>query len=170
MSKISAYTAKTNCDLTDEFLINDVAGGSVNKKVAFDDLTETGTFTPTLGDGTNNYTLSTASGNYTRIGRQVTAYIAITWTSIGSAGATGLQLGGLPYTSASATNFRAGANLAYVEGLDNSAGKQIISDLLLSRTYLIFYLINDNAAPTVLLANTSSSAGLLQLSISYMVD
>jgi len=163
-AKVGDGTQITNMPLTGKMYVDD---SGVDKYVDFDDLTETGTFTPTLGDGTNDYTLSTATGNYTRIGKQVTAYINITWTDLGSAGGTILRVGGLPYAATSAAGFRAGTNLAYVDGLDNGAGKQITGWLAASVDYISFYLINDNAAPSSLLANSSNSTGILQLSVSY---
>src|SRR5688572_17127941 len=47
---------------------------------------EEGTFTPTVGDGTNNYTLDIATGVYTKIGNLVKVDVACRWTGIGSAG------------------------------------------------------------------------------------
>ena len=44
-----------------------------------------GTWTPTLSDGTNLATLSTALGSYTRIGDLVLAEVSVLCTSIGSA-------------------------------------------------------------------------------------
>lgn len=95
MSKISAYTAKTSGALTDEFVINDVAGGSVNKKVLLSDFGVQGTFTATLTAATPPTTPPTTTANYTIIGNRV--YLDIQFSSVDTSGASGtLQITGLP--------------------------------------------------------------------------
>lgn len=58
---------------------------------------EEGTFTPTDASGAG-LTLTTARGNYTKIGREVTCYIVVTFPS--TASGSGVAIGGLPFTSA----------------------------------------------------------------------
>ena len=93
-------------------------GGNVSSRT-LDDYEE-GTWTPSLGDGTNNATLTTANGRYTKIGNQVTVHVGIYYTSKGSA--TGdIRIYGLPFTPNSdfTGNFShsAGAIRGYGAGL-----------------------------------------------------
>lgn len=46
------------------------------------------TYTPTIGDGTNNFTTSTATGHYIVTGRVVNFFAYVVWTSKGSASGT----------------------------------------------------------------------------------
>lgn len=62
------------------------------------DTYEQGTWTPILGDGTNNATLSTAVGAYTRVGRVVEILGRVTLTSVGSVSG-GIQISGLPFVT-----------------------------------------------------------------------
>jgi len=95
-SKISALTAKTAPVITDELVINDAG---VNKKVAVGDLTEKGTFTPTLYGlttaGTQTYTNQT--GKYSRIGNIVYITVFIVMSAKDAATSGDLRLGGMPY-------------------------------------------------------------------------
>lgn len=65
---------------------------------------EEGTFTPVLSDGTNNATLSTATGNYTKIGELVTFQIYIVVSSLGSMSGS-LRVSGLPFTNQGGNSF-----------------------------------------------------------------
>lgn len=131
---------------------------------------EEGTFTPTLGDGTNNFTLSTAAGFYTKNGRVVHVSIFCTWTSIGSAGGGQLLIAGLPFTSNSGANYRAAVAVGYFAGLDTTATlNQIMSHIADSATIIVFNRANDNAAPSALPANSSSATGDLIVSLTYFV-
>lgn len=89
------------------------------------------TYTPTIGDGTNNFTGGTASGWYYRYGARTIVHINVSWTGKGSAGAGSVVRISLPITSGAAP----GANpftigftngitsltqlMAYVNGTDN---------------------------------------------------
>jgi len=162
-TKTSALTALTGMALTDKLY---VSNSGTDKHIDFDDFSETGTFTPVIGDGTNNYTLSAASGFYARSGKLITVSVRVTWSSIGSASGI-LRLDGLPYNGANISNYRAGVSLSDVSGIDTSGGKQIIGRLTANTDYIQFYLINDNSSRSNVLSENSSSAGTLDLSISY---
>lgn len=133
------------------------------------DLTvEKGTFTPTLGDGTNNYTLSTALGWYTLIVDMVFVDVNISWSSIGSAGAAQLRMGGLPFTALNTTDYRATSNFGFISGIDTTATLNQVTGLIIENGTTIFlYRVNDNAAPTGLPANGSSGSGTLVMQSVY---
>lgn len=48
----------------------------------------TSTWSPTIGDGTNNFAMSTQLGSYTQIGDVITFTLQIVWTTKGSAGSS----------------------------------------------------------------------------------
>jgi len=128
-----------------------------------------GTFTPTLGDGTNNYTLTTAVGYYIKIGRLVFASFYCIWSSIGSAGAGQLRMGALPFTSQNVGNDRFGAALSSISGFDLTATlNPIVAQTGGNQTIISFSRLNDNAAPTALPANGSSATGEVAGSIVYI--
>jgi hypothetical protein len=130
---------------------------------------EEGTWTVTIGDGTNNYTANFVTGIYTKIGNLVTAAGLITWTSIGSAGAGQLRLS-LPFTSVNVNFARFGAALGLIAGFDTVVGtKQIMANLDQGANYLTFWQINDNASATALPSNAQSATGQVQFTISYTV-
>lgn len=57
-------------------------------------------FTPTIGDGTNNFTMSQQTGEYVKIGPVVFCSGVLAWTSQGSAvSGSSLVIGGLPANS-----------------------------------------------------------------------
>jgi hypothetical protein len=130
---------------------------------------EEGTFTPTLGDGTNNYTLSIGEGSYTKISNQVIWHALLIWTSIGSAGASQLRIGGLPFAAFSG-NITYSATIGTFAGLDTTATlNQITLQLSGGASAPHFYRSNDNAAATNLAANSSSATGSIQASGCYRV-
>lgn len=127
---------------------------------------EEGTYTPTIGDGAATYTLSTASGWYTKIGNLVTAFFNVVWTAIGAVGAGALRAS-LPIATGS---IRGGGALGTVAGLDTTATlNQIVADLGVSSATIFFQRLNDNAAATSLPANGSSAAGQIVCTAAYQV-
>jgi hypothetical protein len=79
------------------------AGITFNKTSALTNSTlndyEAGTWTPVLKFGSTTVTLSTAQGTYTKVGRQVTINMQVSWTSKSGTGA--VTITGLPFSSAS---------------------------------------------------------------------
>jgi hypothetical protein len=129
---------------------------------------EEGTFTPTLGDGTNNYTLDRALGWYTKIGNMVFVDIDCRWTSIGSAGAGQLTCKTLPFTSNATTGYEAGGGIGYFDDLDTTATlNQIMAYIGANSTAITFYRAADNAAAANVPANSSGATGEVGFSISY---
>ena len=132
---------------------------------------ETGTWSPSLFDSAGNaLTLGTAVGRYTRVGNAVTVTCAVSWTALGSAGATPLILAGLPFASANVAGLNQSAALGFIDGIDTVLGtKQITANLPLNVSYFTFKQTNDNAAPTDLAANSCSATGEIRLSTTYIV-
>ena len=129
-----------------------------------------GIWSPTLGDGTNNYTLSTASGLYVKLGSLVFVTLDIAWTSIGSAGAGQLRIGGLPFAAANITGNVPGFTFGNYTGLDTSAAENTIVAAGSPNSPSIFLRrIADNGASVALAANTSSVTGSISGSMVYQV-
>jgi hypothetical protein len=122
---------------------------------------EEGTFTPSMS-GTFTYT--TRTGKYTKIGNLVHIDILITW-SANTSGAVNATITGLPFTVASS---RTCGTFGYVAGLDTGGDKMITSTAATGETYIGLWIINDNTTPTAMGANSISSTGEIQLSITYL--
>ena len=126
---------------------------------------EEGTYTPTLGDGTNNFTLSTANGFYTKIGRKVYASFQTVWTSIGSVGAAQFQIGGFPFTASG----RHGTTWSAMSGVDIGASPAVITGDINGGTIVRLSRATDNAGAVAVAANASSATGALDGSLNYHV-
>jgi hypothetical protein len=77
---------------------------------------EEGTWTPAVASSLGSITTVTATGKYTKIGRQVTIEISATVTDNGT-GAGSVRIGGLPYTAESTGYAGAGFNTSSGEAL-----------------------------------------------------
>lgn len=132
------------------------------------DLPVSDAWTPVMGDGTNNFTLSTANGRYIKLGNVVLFWAHCVWSSIGSAGAGGLQIT-LPFTTNATAGRRYSFPLGNVNGMDNGGGKQIVVSAGNNESFLSFYLVNDNASYSGIAANAQSATGFVQVSGSYEV-
>lgn len=166
-AKVSAGTARVSSS-TGDILYMD--RGGADEYILIEDLGITGTFIPTIGDGTNAYTGVTAAGYYERIGRMVNLSCNISWTGIGAAGATVLRIGAFPITTLNGASYRACGNLGKVSGIDNNGNKQIVIYTSNNLDYVSFYYLNDNAAETAILANSSSTSGYISFSLSYLAN
>lgn len=70
---------------------------------------EEGTWTPTVSSSVGTITSVTATGKYTKIGRQVTIEISLSVTNNGT-GSDSIRIGGLPYTAESTAYAGSGFN------------------------------------------------------------
>lgn len=119
-----------------------------------------GTGTPTLGDGTNNFTLTTATIAYSQIGNVVFWNVNCTWSSIGSAGAAQLRISGLPVSCAGLGAFQ----FSTMDGMNmvsNVNGKNffLTGSYGAGTTVLSFRQSEDNVASAIYPANTCSATG-----------
>ena len=92
--------------------LDNLASGNAN---TLDDYEE-GTFTPTLAPYSGTFTLSTATGIYVKVGRQVHIQGKIIVSGI-STPTGGVEIGALPFTAASSD----GAGSAYVRQLSSAS-------------------------------------------------
>src|SRR5262245_31782546 len=127
-----------------------------------------GVWSPTLGDGTNNYTLTTASGLYVKLGVLVFVTVDLTWTSIGSAGAGQLRISGLPFVAANVSGNVPGFVFANYSGLDTTAAENtILASGSPNSATILFRRVSDNASSVALAANSSSGTGAISGSTVY---
>ena len=103
---------------------------------------EEGTFTPTVSSGVTTPTYTTQTGWYTKIGRMVYFMVRIDLSG-GTANASQLKFGGLPFTSNSNADLTGGGHWTYT------------SNLLAANT---------SALPHIYVANSSTTADLYSLS------
>lgn len=112
------YTVRAEYDLSGNYKINNgnLVVGTAGKGIDFsanggDVLTQydEGTWNPTVGSGSGTITSYTATGTYTRVGRQVTLAGQITITNNGT-GASDIRISGLPFAAASVNFAGVGVN------------------------------------------------------------
>lgn len=77
---------------------------------------EEGTFTPTVASSVGTITSATATGKYTKVGRQVTLQINVSVTNNGT-GSDSIRIGALPYAAESTGYAGAGFNTSSGEAL-----------------------------------------------------
>ena len=143
--------------------------GAANK---LDDYEE-GTWTPTLnGSGGGSFTVSTNSCNYTKVGRNVTLNAMVQWSAnTGSSGA--VTLGGFPFAALNTdSQYRSGAALGYIAGadVDGANFRQLVATISGGGASIVFFLLQDNTAPTSADSALWNSSGEIQFSLTYMTN
>jgi len=140
------------------------AGGGATSSL-LDDYEE-GTFTPTAAgtDTIGSTTHTNQYGYYTKIGRQVSVTIFISWSALTGTG--NLLIGGLPFTIGSFTeNYPMGACIT--SGLNWSGGTYLqVQGLVNSQNMWIVYGIDDGNAGVQQCVNESANA---RISLTYFV-
>lgn len=122
--------------------------------------TEPANYTPTIGDVSNNFTMSVQVGLSTQLANGYYTQIHITWTGKGSATAGNSIRISLPGTLVNTTNYRVSFSIGFVEGITFSAGQQITASATAGNNYIDLYAIKSNAsAPTPLAISDCSTAG-----------
>lgn len=120
-------------------------------------LSTTQTYTPTIGDGTNNFTGVTASGWYYRIGARTFVNINISWTGKGSASGT-VRIS-LPGTSASAPGSNC-FSIGYISGVTSASTPLAFCNGTDNYIQLINFV--SGGAGTSIVASNFATSGQLQ--------
>jgi hypothetical protein len=101
---------------------------------------EEGTFTPTIigktTAGTGTYNTNGQIGTYTKVGRLVSYQIWLSWTA--HTGTGDMAVGGMPFTSSSATNTYNAATIGYINNITLSALNVPLLFMLAGDTQLQF--------------------------------
>ena len=126
---------------------------------------EEGTFTATLKGGTTDPTIPvTATGKYTKIGRQV--FVQIEFAAVSTVGASGtVFVTGLPFTSASGSAHIGCLGIELLATFTNSA---LLSYLQASSSTLYFYTSTSNSTLTTVAHNAGINR-YLWAAITYTV-
>ena len=119
------------------FASTDDGSGTMSSE-KFEDYEE-GTFTPT-----SNATLSTAEGSYTKIGRQVTVHIRVTFSSQSSG--TQVNIGGLPYSGGMPG---AVSNGSVPNGFGYISGGSVIPQVHMTHNTAVLYFYNFGSIMTI---------------------
>jgi hypothetical protein len=111
-------------------VVFNVAGGTGTSTSGTLDDYEEGTFTPTAfgttAAGTTTYVSQT--GSYTKVGDTVHVDIYISWSAMTGTG--DLRIGGLPFTSSSASNYYATGTIVPLLGFTWPSGKTQINPII----------------------------------------
>lgn len=112
-AKVADGTQLTNMPLTGKLYVDD---SGVDKYANFSNLTETGTFTPTIYGATTPgvQTYSNQLGEYCRVGKMVQFRIFLQMTAKDAATNGTLRVGALPYNTASGQH--TAISVAYISG------------------------------------------------------
>ncbi len=126
-----------------------------------------GTWTPVIGDGTNNFTLTTALGFWTLIGKMIYIDMRLTWSSIGTA--SGVIQCTLPFTSITTANRRSTFPVTYTNGFGISTGFSVSCR---SEGTAFFNLIVSVTSAAGLVATDAffAASGELEVSGSYLLN
>ena len=146
------------------------ASGKIALTTNTDSTIKTGTWTPTMGDATNNFTLTKDAGFYSKIGDTVFITAYITWSSKGSA--TGqVNIKSLPFTSANITDYRGNIRFDYTDGLVFTNGAlHVFPGASIGQNATLATVVinaNDGSSPTPLLASSCDATGLVLISGFY---
>jgi len=134
-------------------------GGVTTPSEVFDDYEE-GTWTPTMASGGS---ITTHAATYTKIGRQVTAYMFSTVSPTNDS--TQFRVGGLPYNAVSTTNYYGPGSLGYTSDFNGSFLYNPLTHY--SQSYLYFHK-NNGSATAVYNSEMQKSGGLpIILSVTY---
>lgn len=124
---------------------------------------ETGTFTASLTDGTNNATMSASTVNYVKVGRLVSVMGNVSTSALGSV--TGdISISGLPFPIGA---FGGGA-VTYATNLNISAGQNVTLLANNSGSELQLFLWDAATGTTRMQASEWSSDGNIVFSAQYM--
>ncbi len=126
-----------------------------------------GTWTPVIGDGTNNFTTTTALGFYTLIGKLMSFDMRLTWSSIGSA--SGVIQCTLPFSSITTTNRRSTFPVTYTNGFGISTGYSVSGR---SEGTAFFNLVISVTSASGIVATDAlfAAAGELEVSGTYLLN
>ena len=122
-------------------------------------------FSPFIGDSFgNNFTYNIRTGTSTAVNSLVTASLALSWTSIGSAGASDLIIG-LPYFSKNQAGQTYSVAISLVAGMPLAT--QIVGVIQPNTNFLKLYNLNPAGSPQVILATDCATSGEINLTVTY---
>ena len=143
--------------------LTSVPVGSLTGTIPQSNLGIANSYTPTIGDGTYNFSTSTQDGYYVIVGNLVYFEIWLKWTSKGSATSTSSLRISLPFTMASE---RVGFSLAYLVGFTFS--NELTAGANNGASYILLYnLSNSGGSPSNETVADCATSGEIQISGVY---
>jgi hypothetical protein len=122
-------------------------------------------FSPFIGDSFgNNFTYNIRTGTSTAVGALVTASIHVSWTSLGSAGASDLIIT-LPYFSKNQASQTYSVSIGTVTGMPLAT--QLVGVVAPNTNYLKLYNLNNAGAPVVVKGTDCAATGDISLTVTY---
>lgn len=118
------------------------------------------TYSPTIGDGTNNFTLSTANGYYLEIGPLVFFWAHVQWTALNSA--SGNVLVSTPIPAGSIPD-RPVPNIGFISGINIGSGYFITCGIDSGTASAKPFVNDNNGFVAVLQVSQCNSSGEIQL-------
>jgi hypothetical protein len=116
-------------------------------------------YVPTLGDGVNNFTTSTAQGDYSQMGNVTFVEIWLVWTGKGSASAASPLYISLPFASSSP---RAMFTLGFVNGITST--NQLVANANLGSAKINLWRFVSGGGPATIPVSSCATSGEIQLS------
>ena len=122
-------------------------------------------FSPFIGDSFgNNFTYNIRTGTSTAVGELITVSMAISWTSIGSAGGSDLIIT-LPYFSKNQAGQTYSVAISLVAGMPLAT--QIVGVIQPNANFLKLYNLNPAGSPLAIAASSCSASGEINLTVTY---
>lgn len=119
------------------------------------------TYSPTIGDGTNNFTTSSANGFFYRVGALTFVNINIAWTNKGSASAGSALMLSLPITSGASPGSNT-FSLGFINGITSAT--QILAFANGTDSKIQFVSAISGSSATSILVSGAATSGQIQLS------
>lgn len=123
------------------------------------------TYTPTIGDGTNNFTTSTAQGRYYKIGSFYSASIEVVWSSKASAVAGSTVVISLP--AASAVTDPVAGTIGYASGVSYTSGTLFCANGGNAATVSLYSTSTGGVASAALTVSQMSASGELIINVNF---
>lgn len=124
------------------------------------------TYIPTIGDGTNNFTTSTALGFYSQVGNKISFQSSVVWTSIGSSSGQLRYL--LPFTIGPSV-FRISCSISGVSGI-SITGSYLVVNGSSGSNFVTFQGISSSGTGTTVNCSSCSASGSINVGGDFWIN
>jgi len=152
-------TGLTLSGLSATAIVTTTAGSALSSVAA------ASSYSPTLGDGTNTFTMTTQTGSYYKIGHVYLVNVDIVWTGKGSASSGSSTRASLP-AAIGASNTRVSCAIGYANGI-SFTGSYLVASGTNGNSYITFNGFSNTGTPTGVTVSQFGTAGELQFSCTY---
>ncbi len=123
------------------------------------------TYTPTIGDGTNNFTTSTATGQYYQLGHLYIVTARLVWTDKGSASSGSNLKVSLP-VALGANCIRAAVTLGSQSGI-SFTGSTILANAITGDSFFTPFGFSNTGVGTAVTVSQASASGAIHFTVTY---